>query len=663
MIHLLKYLKQPSRTAAIAFALAFSTLSIPALAKDSVPDWLREAAKDKLPDYPSTTNAVMLLYEVTYTVTEKGEAIEHVREAYRILRPQGREYAALSVSFRGQSKISDLHIWSIGADGQEYALKDKEMLEVGLNNGSELYSDARRRGAMAPAGDPGAVVAIEYQERMVPDAPEYTWMMQREIPIRKQSLRIELPAGYQYKVAWKGKEQVRPIDLEHGSYLWTLADTPAVDLRDIPLAPEEGGVANRVSVHYFGPGANVAARGDWQAIGEWYAALAHDRNLSSVEMAAKAQELVAGKTDHADRIQAIAEFVQQQIRYVAIEIGIGGNQPHSADEIFHKRYGDCKDKATLLSAMLSTVGEKSTWVLVDTRRGVVDPALPSTLGNHVIAAVELPANYNSDRLHSVITAKSGKRFLIFDPTWEHTPFGQLEHELQGSYGALVDGSSSQVIALPVMNPELNTVHRTAHFKLQPDGSLTGDVAVKLFGDVAVSYRELYTVGNAKQQQDALDRLLSFDFTSLTLSGIKVENVHELHKEFALNYSIKAEHYGRSMGSLLMVRPRVLGSGGFAVDHKGRTLPINLDQTMQMVDDFQIDLPPGYAMDELPAAVKFDVGFASYVSSSEIVGNTLHYHRTYTISEVALPAEKYADVQKLASVIEGDEQGRAILKKI
>ena len=650
-----------TRNAAIAIAVA--CIATPAFAfKDSVPDWLREAAKGPLPAYSSTTNAVVLLSDTTYTINAKGEAVEHVREAIRILRPQGRRYAALGVNFQGKTKISDFHIWSIGADGHEYSLKDSDMLEAGTSAGFELYSDGRIRGANAPAGDPGATVAMEFERHLIPEAAEYIWDVQREIPVLKQSLRLTLPAGFQYTVAWKGKELVKPIDLEHGSYLWSLADTPAVDMRDIPLAPDGNGISSRVSVHYSGPSIG-SAKGDWQGVGEWYTALALDRNRSTAEMAAKAQELIAGKTDPLDRIQAIAEFVQQQIRYVAIEIGIGGNQPHPADEIFRKRYGDCKDKATLLSAMLSSVGERSTWVLVDTRRGVVDPTIPSIVGNHAIAAIEVPSAYNTTRLHSVVTTTAGKHFLIFDPTWEHTPFGQLEHELQASYGTLVDGPASQVIQLPIMKPELNTVHRTAHFVLQPDGSLTGDVAVKLYGDLAVDFRRLYTLGNQKQQQDALDRLLATDFTSLTLSGARVENVRDLHKDFALNFSVKAEHYGRSMGNLLMVRPRVVGSGGFAVDHKTRTLPINLDQTMQMVDDYQIDLPAGYAIDELPAAVKFDVGFASYTSSSEMVGNTLHYHRTYTVNEVSLPADKYPDVQKLASIIEGDEQSRAILKKI
>ncbi len=118
-----------------------------------------------------------------------------------------------------------------------------------------------------------------------------------------------------------------------------------------------------------------------------------------------------------------------------------------------------------------------------------------------------------------------------------------------------------------------------------------------------------------------------------------------------------------MGPLLMIRPRVLGSEQLEADHRKRhTVPINLNETMQEQDDYTIELPTGYAVDEIPDPVKLDLGFASYESSSSVKDNTLHYTRTYTVREVTLPADRYPDVQKLAGVIAADEQSNAVLKK-
>jgi len=292
----------------------------------------------------------------------------------------------------------------------------------------------------------------------------------------------------------------------------------------------------------------------------------------------------------------------------------------------------------------------------------VDPDAPSIVGDHMIAAIEIPRGYSSPKLHSVVTAKTGRQYLIFDPTWDKTAFGQLEHNLQGGYGVLMEGNDSQIIQFPVLPPDLNTIRRTATFQLQPDGSLKGSVTEKRFGDLSENRRELYTTGDAKEQTQYLDRVLGQDFTSFTVSDFKVQNAEALNKDLTTSYSLTADRFGKSMGPLLMVRPRVLGSEGLRTDNKRRHVPINLSETMQEQDDYTIELPAGYAIDEIPDPVKLDLGFASYESSSSVKDNVLHYTRTYTVREVTLPADKYPDVQKLAGVIAADEQSNAVLKK-
>jgi hypothetical protein len=442
-----------------------------------------------------------------------------------------------------------------------------------------------------------------------------------------------------------------------------MKDTPPIDLAHVMLRPAAFSLEGRMTVHYTGPTIPTPTVGTWQSIGEWYQTLSKDRLAATPEIAAKAQELVSGKTDFYDKTEAIGEFVQKQVRYFAIEMGIGGYQPHFAGDIFRNRYGDCKDKATLLTAMLSTVGVHGALVMVDHRRGVVDPDAPSIVGDHMIAAIEVPKGYNSPKLRSIVTAKTGRRYLIFDPTWEKTAFGQLAHNLQGGYGVLMDGNDSQIIQFPVLPPELNTIRRTASFQLQPDGSLKGSVTEKRFGDVSEGDRYLYTMGDAKRQTQYLDRLLGQDFTSFSVSDFKVQNAEALNKDLTTSYSVTADRFGKTMGPLLMLRPRVLGSEYLEVDHKKRhDVPVNLDETMQAQDDYTIELPTGYAIDEVPDPIKLDLGFASYESSSTVKDNVLHYTRTYTVREVTLPSDKYPDVQKLAGVIAADEQSNAVLKK-
>jgi hypothetical protein len=84
--------------------------------------------------------------------------------------------------------------------------------------------------------------------------------------------------------------------------------------------------------------------------------------------------------------------------------------------------------------------------------------------------------------------------------------------------------------------------------------------------------------------------------------------------------------------------------------------------MQGTDSFDIQLPDGYTVDELPDPVKADVGFASYESSTKLEGHTLHYTRTYTVRQVSLPPDKYPDLQRFVALIAADEDSRVVLKR-
>jgi len=628
-----------------------------------VPDWVKTAAQQKLPEFHGNPKAVMLLDETTYTVDPKGQAVEHVRRVVKILRPQGRDYGYPAVYYDKDSKVLSLHVWSIDAAGHEYSVKDNEIGDVGQpGEGGQLYSDERAKVANPPGRDPGGIIAYEYEKRERPYLAETNWEFQDELPRMRQSFTVALPPGYTYTTTWARHAKVEGIDLENHSYRWEMNDVPAIDLDHVPMAPNEGALAARMTVHYTGPGLAEPQDGTWQGIGEWYEGLSRDRLVSTPDIAAKAAELTAGKTDFYDKAEAIGDFVQQKIRYFVIEMGVGGYQPHAAEEIFRGRYGDCKDKATLLSAMLSSVGIHSALMMVDSERGVVDPDAPSIWGNHMIAAIEIPKGYESPKLHSVVTAKTGKRYLIFDPTWYLTPFGQLEDNLQGSYGVLIEGKDSQVIELPVMDPTLNTIRRTGKFELSADGSLKGSVTDLRFGDLAETRRQVFSSEGEKKQTEYVNRVIAQDFTGASMTGLKVENVDALNKDLTTTFDLQASHFASFTGPLLMIRPRVLGSYELDVDRKPRHVEIDLEQTMQGTDEYDIELPQGYVVDELPDPVKIDVGFASYVSSTELHGRVLHYSRTYTVRQVTVPATKYEAVQQLAAAIAADEGSQAILKR-
>lgn len=650
---------------AVAASWLMAACCTPAFAKDQVPDWVKTAAQASTDKVSKDADAAVLLQEVTYTVSPNGSLVEHVRRVVKILRPQGRKQADMFAYYRSsRDKLNYLHIWSIGPDGKEYAPKDKEQSDLATDGGFELYSDSRVRGLTPPAMDVGGIAAMEYERQEQPYENDIIWIPGEDIPVLRERMTLNLPDGYTYKATWKGKPKAQPVDAEHGRTLWEVENQDSLVTHDrVPLSPNQITVAPRLDIFYQGPvtAPYGAMTGDWKSIGEWYERLAKDRNKPDPAIVAKAQELVAGKTDFRDRVAAVSNFVQSDVRYVAIEIGVGGHQPHAAADIFKAHYGDCKDKATLLSAMLDAIGVRSTWVLVDTNRGMISADAPSLIGNHMIAAIELPANYTPKEMYSVVAAKSGKRFLIFDPTWEKTPFGQLEYELQGSDALLVDGADSQAIRLPILKPEQNHIQRKASFQLAADGTLSGTVTQEEGGDIARNLRAL-ALNDEKAQQQALDRSLARDLRAFHVEGMKMANTAELDRNLKLQYTIKADHFAEPVGNLFAIRPRVLGTEAMRVDEKPRILPIDLGETRLIDDDFTIALPTGFSVDELPPPVHLDLGFASYTSESKVVNHAIHYSRTYAVREVSLPPERYGDVQKLAHTIEADEQSSAVLKR-
>src|SRR5207249_6831514 len=135
------------------------------------------------------------------------------------------------------------------------------------------------------------------------------------------------------------------------------------------------------------------------------------------------------------KMKALAQFVQHDVRYVAIELGIGGWQPHSAADVMVHHYGDCKDKATLLASMLHEIGVDSYYVVINMERGSVGPETPANLGfDHVILAIRLPETAIADpSLIATMNHPRLGRILFFDPTNEITPFGQLRGHLQANY--------------------------------------------------------------------------------------------------------------------------------------------------------------------------------------------------------------------------------------
>lgn len=625
-----------------------------------LPPWAQDAAKTHTPDSDKDAAAVILYDEYVETIDAQGRATEREREAIRILKPQGRSNTC-EVSYDADQKVNYFRVWTIAADEKQYQAQDTDFTEEGDTGVPIMLSTTKRRIAHPPAADVGATIFCESEELMEPYLQEKVWGIQNGIPVVFQALEVDLPPGRGYSHSWHNFQPVKPVEVAPGHLRWELHDMPALTLRDVPSPPEWGALAARMSVQW-GQAAVDGADNQWRAIGQWVTTLEAGRPDPSPEITAQVQSLIAGAPDFYTKLSRITDSIQKNIRYFVVMRGIGGLQANHAADIFRNRYGDCKDKTTLLISMLQVAGIHAFYVPVDDRRGIVDPADPSLIGNHMITAIEIPADVNDPRLLAVVKAKDGKRYLIFDPTNERTPVGNLPSYLQGSYGTLAAGASSQIIQLPILGPDANGTERKGAFTLAVDGTLSGSVDTSHSGSEGADLRMFLKYSDEKERREAWENSLARDVPGVVLNDFKFVQPAALDKPLEFHYQISAAQYAHQAGPLLLVRPRVVGSYTQPFNDKPRTVPIDLSATGRWHDVFDITLPAGYVVDETPDPIDVDVDFASYHSSITAKENKLHYEREYIVRQVEIPAGKAAAFRQLESAILSDEKGTAVLKK-
>src|SRR5579872_4529886 len=437
-------------TGLIVLGIFFFTM-LPAFAGVNIPDWVRQAAAQPLGTYAPETKAVILLDQTDYTVTAPGDFIEHSRSIVKILRPEGREEGDLGVDLKRGEKLNYLHAWTVDASNHEYELKQKDFVEKSFPS-FILYQDIRFLTATAPSAGPGSVIAFEFEAHRHSFSNQINQFFQEPNPVREVKISLSLPSGWEFKDSWPSESAVKPTEVTPGHWEWTAHDLPGIDPE--PMMPESFVLLGRLAIAYFPPGetGNMAS---WAALGHWYTGLTTGRRDPTPDIVQEVEHLTSGKTDFDSKIRILTAYLQSEIRYVAIEIGIGGYQPHPASDIYRYHYGDCKDKATLLSSMLHVAGINSNYILIDTDRGFVNPSVPSVWFNHAILAIEIPAEIKTTQYPSAITAKDGKRYIVFDPTDEYTPVGSLRAELQNSYALLVTDSGGELIRTPLLDPDTN----------------------------------------------------------------------------------------------------------------------------------------------------------------------------------------------------------------
>jgi hypothetical protein len=656
-----------SRQALLLSCVALCVLTIAplAVAGSDAPQWMHALVGVTLPSYDEKTDAVLLYSETNVTILSMDKIRTHVREAYKILRPGGRERGTVFVYFNPSRKITNLRGWCVPAQGKDYEVKEKDATDTSATRGFELFSDVKYRVLRIPAPDPGNIVGYEYEVEEQPFFLQDIWDFQGTDPVRESHYSLQLPSGWVFKASWLSHVEVKPDEGSGNVLQWAVRDVK--EIRHEPDMPPLRGMAGQMIVSFFPAGGTSRKNefANWEGMGSWYGNLVSGRMDASNPMKQEVSSLTAGKTATLQKMQAIAGFMQHDIRYVEIQLGIGGWQPHSAPDVFSHRYGDCKDKATLMRTMLREIGVDSYHVLINTRRGSVTRETPAHNGfNHAILAIKLPDEVKDPSLIAVMQHPKLGRVLFFDPTNELTPFGEIGGYLQANYGLLVTQEGGELVQLPQQPSAMNSIRRVGKLTLDASGMLKGDVEEVRLGDRAWSERwRLRTVTKDADRIKPIESLLAGSLSSFQITRASLVNLDHTDQPFGFHYAFQSDNYAKMAGNLLLVRPRVLGSKGSGIleTKEPRKFPLEFEGPSRDTDSFDIALPPGYEVDELPPPMDADYSFGSYHSKTEASGQMLHYTRALEIKELSVPVSKMDELKKFYRMIAADERNTAVLK--
>ncbi|HSK45485.1 MAG TPA: DUF3857 domain-containing protein [Candidatus Binatia bacterium] len=645
-------------TSVLSFIFFVSFL--PTAANAGVPDWFRALAQQPAKTYADDANAVVLLDDQETTVKDSGEIVTHERIVYRILRPEGKSYAGYPVFFDSETKVNSFRGWSITAKGLEYEAKEKDAFERSLG-GQKEFEDTREKVIVLPGADVGTVVGFEYEQKRRPYLFQDYWDFQSTVPVEKSRYTLRVPSKWEYRADWLNHAEQKPAE-QNGAFVWEVTDVPRIE-REFH-EPNFRALAGRMIVTLFSDKTTHRNSESWNDLGIWYSQLTAGVREPSPALQAKVQELAPANLPMFERIRALSLFAQRDVRYYAIEIGIGGYRPHPASEIFSHRYGDCKDKATVLSSMLSQIGVKSYYMVIHATRGIfTEKTPPNSHFNHMILVIQMPEASFSQKLPAMFEHPKLGHLLIFDPTNDMVPLGQLPYYEQDSFGLLVTDSGGELIHLPVTTPDLNKIHRDAKLTLFPDGTLQGEIEEVRSGYLAMLGREYLQHQTQNDRKKMLEHFWGPNLGGFQIDSFNLENENNIDKDLVLRYKFTASHYAKTAGPLLLVRPRVVGemAGAFDVT-KPRHYAYEFDAPFLRSDSVEITLPEGYSVDELPEPAKAVFPFAEYTSKAEKEGNVLKYNRQYRMQTTQVPVERIEQLRKLFAQIGTDEKNMAVLKK-
>jgi hypothetical protein len=607
-------------------------------------------------EYDKSVPYVVLLDERVTTIKESGRAEIRSRFVARVLTQDGRVAARREIQYDSQTRISDLHAWHIRADQKVFELESDKVSEEAIAD--DLYSDVRSKVMRFGEVEIGSVVAFEWVQKEKPLVNQDYHLFQGRAPVVTGRYQLNLPEGWYVESKVFNHPPVTPV-VAGNSYTWVLERLPAI--KEEPLMPESISLSPFLAVSYFPSRGRATGKSfsSWQDVSRWADQIMHRLSGDIGPVQSKMRELVEGSRSDSERVRTLSRWVQSSIRYASIQLGaIGGYRPNPADVVLKKGYGDCKDKTALLQAMLRLAGIHSYQTLVfsgDPRR--VRPEFPSPLQfNHSIIAIETktegPVTIDHPRLG---------RLLLFDPTDNITPLGDLPFYLQGSYGLVVKGDTGELVKLPEMMEKDNSLRRDIEVRVEAAGGIVATVRETFSGQMAsIARRRIASTGADEYVKEMASRIAR-DIPGARIGELKINREADPVEPLRLEYRVSAQNYANRMERLLVIRPVLLWVQQFPVFTEAeRVHPLQFEMKSTRQDIVSISLPEGFSPDHMPSDISLKCSVGRFEMNYQVNGRDLLVRRQLSITAQSAPASDYADIKRFFDAAQSASQSSIVL---
>ena len=433
-----------------------------------------------------------------------------------------------------------------------------------------------------------------------------------------------------------------------------------------PMSPTVKNLVPLVAVNYMPEDSSQAVNkgfANWTEVSKWLSGMHDAQVILDDAVANKARELTADSKTELDKIKAIGSYVQN-LQYISIDIGVGygnGLRPRPSNLVLSRGYGDCKDKANLMRAMLKTLKIESYPIAIfsgDPTFVREEWATPAQF-NHCIIAVKVS---DETDVPTVMTHAKLGRLLIFDATDPYTPVGDLPDHEQGSLALIIAGENGGLATMPVTPPESNVFKRNVEISLSGDGNIEGIIREQATGQPSSYARGLFRSLSNSDVNKVIEGWLTRGATAASLKKLTSKD-NQADASFDLDVEFSAPRYGQLMqGRLLVFKPAIVSrADSIYLTEKKRTHPVMIDAD-SFTESAIFTLPAGFVVDEMPDAINLKTSFGTYSNSYEVKDGKLFYTRTLTTNRTTVPVEKYENIRKFYSDILAAEQSPVVLLK-